>query len=86
MAGSWTTCAVGEAHRTYPLIVCYSHCLNLHENDAFSCGTPGDGQLERMGDHFSGFAWAVGTQRIDAAEALLDQIEDRVLELKRTHV
>lgn len=86
--GSWTTCAVGEAHLAHPEVVSYSDCAGVnHIPDAvLGCGCPTDKKLERLGDHLSGFMWAVRLGRMDTAEALLDQIEDRVLELKRAHV
>lgn len=74
---SWTTCAVGEQWRLHPLVVRMS--------DECECCRPQpyDPDLGRLGGGPDGFGMAVCHQDIDRAEALLDQIEDRVLTLKR---
>jgi len=86
-ATSWTTCAVGEQHRHYPSVVLYSDCRE-HETTSIGCGCPDDVPLLHFGDngHPAGFAYAVSINDFRGAENALDQIEDRVLELKRAHV
>lgn len=72
----WASCAVGEQHRLYPLIVRYEW------------DEPRDGQLYTLGLGGStrkGFAFAVDENLFDLADQRLDQIEDRVLQLKREY-
>lgn len=73
-AESWVTCAVGEHHAAMPTVVVYTagHVLDYEE--------PGDGQLLDLGGDFYD---AIFEDDFDAAEKLLDAIEDRVLQLKR---
>ena len=71
----WETCAVGEQHAAHPLVV---HVCNK-ERGGYS---PNDPVLRNLGG-VGGFCGAVLLDRVDRADVLLDQIEDRVLELKR---
>jgi hypothetical protein len=84
-AGSWTTCVVGEVHQAHPLVVRYGECVGTC-GGMDGCGWPLDKTFEVLGDDLYGFAQAVKVGNVDRAEALLDQIEDRVLELKRADV
>ena len=80
-AGEWLTCAVGEHHAQYPDVVIYE------KHWAFPAPAliPADFALNVLGGNGShcGFSDAVGRNDFDLAEQLLDQIEDRVLCLKR---
>src|SRR5688572_8829656 len=70
----WTTCAVGEQHDLHPTVVVgIDHVFH---------GGPADGTLGVLGS-LCCFQGAVNRDDFDAAELYLDQIEDRVLELKR---
>ena len=75
---SWQTCAVGEQHAAMPFVVLYGE----RWSGLSGCG-PVDDTLWRLGGTESGFGRAVQDHQFDAAEELLDQIEDRVLQLKR---
>lgn len=76
-AGGWDTCAVGEQRAQHPLVVTYRF-------DALSrAGWPADHDLYMLGGVKGGFFSAVLTDNIALAERRLDEIEDRVLELKR---
>ena len=70
---SWLTCAVGEQHRQHPDVVIY---LGLD-------GGPQDLNLFLLGGGGDGFATAVSQDDFGRADEILDQIEDRVLQLKR---
>ena len=86
--GSWLTCAIGEQHAAHPDVVVYS--------DETPYGGPVDGVLRTLGGPPwaplpappppCGFNEAVVLNAVDLAEDLLDQIEDRVLQLKREQV
>ena len=72
---SWTTCAVGEQGRQIP---------NVATMDYY--GDPVDSTLWHLGNTLEspgGFGWAVEHDRVALAEQRLDEIEDRVLQLKR---
>ena len=70
---SWCTCAVGEQLALYG-----------EEVVMFLEGGPADPTLWRLGaSRTPGFGQAVERNDFDAAERLLDAIEDRALELKR---
>jgi hypothetical protein len=73
---SWATCAVGEQHHALPTVVRL---------------VPMDPVLEELGEangrprpnRVLGFGWAVLRDDFDLADQRLDEIEDRVLQLKR---
>ena len=72
-ACSWLTCAVGEQRASLPQVVIYVNGV-----------APEDDVLAHLGSDFgTGFAWAVSRADFGLAERILDQIEDRVLQLKR---
>lgn len=73
-AAMWHTCAVGEQHALHPEVVRYGERWE----------GPEDYKLTALGSSMvDGFAVAVGRNDFNRAEALLDLIEDRVLQLKR---
>jgi hypothetical protein len=72
-AASWMTCAVGEQRHAHPDVVV------ALQPDSWVFD-PIDRELYTLGVRFPR---AVLTHDVDAAERLLDQIEDRVLALKR---
>lgn len=82
MAQSWHTCAVAEQHDMMPHVV-VRHSETEH--------APVDPVLAQLGcfetilgmERTYGFAHAVTMHDVDRAEVLLEQIEDRVLQLKR---
>lgn len=69
-ANHWYACAVGEHREAVPLRV------TLHDGEP----VPLDHDLRRMGLEFG---VRVGRHDIDGAERLLEQIENRALQLKR---
>jgi hypothetical protein len=69
----WSTCAVGEQHAALPQVV-------LYEQDQDEISGPVDETLHILGNDFSK---AVVLNLFDPAMAVLEAIEDRVLELKR---
>ncbi len=73
LAESWHTCAIGEQHQQLPDVVVYMP-------DSDKTASPDDPHLCRLGHDFYR---TVMRGCADDAEALLDQIEDRVLQLKR---
>lgn len=77
-ARRWATCAVGEQHALHPEVVVY-----LPPDGVFTSPYPADPVLLLLGDNHEGFCAAVDDQDVDRAAKLLEQIEDRVLELKR---
>jgi hypothetical protein len=78
-AAKWSTCAVGEQHAALPDVVLY-----VPPEQGYSA-YPLDTQLMQLGSECpDGFSWAVQKDDIAGAESLLDRIEDRVLELKRS--
>ena len=73
---SWLTCGVGEQRVKHPEVVLY---VDESEN-----GGPVDKRLYVLGgDSQSGFGFAVFHDNFSLAETRLDEIEDRVLQLKR---
>ena len=79
-AASWLTCAVGEQHAALPEVVVY-----ISSGPGSAVPMPADATLFRLGAA-SGFNGAVNCGDFDAAERLLDAIEDRALQLKREGV
>ena len=76
--GSWLTCAIGEQSAMYPELMLVRKADMLH-----GC-IPEDPRLFTLGKcEMGGFGWAVRMNQPILALDLLDQIEDRVLELKR---
>lgn len=71
---SWQTCAVGEQHALYPEIVIYQPAEVRHGEG------PTDAVLSRLGSMFGDL---VHEGYASEAGMVLDQIEARVLELKR---
>lgn len=69
-AALWNRCAVGEQAAAHPLVVRMTGW----------CGRPDDDQLYRLGTEFSR---AIEADDRALALEILDQIEDRVLTLKR---
>ena len=67
-AARWSTCAVGEHVRCHPALIKLEY------------GLPVDVELGRLGTIF--FAAVLGNDAL-RAEAALDRIDDRVLEIKR---
>lgn len=74
-ACSWETCAVGEQRGKHPDTVRF-HPVPYSSPIDTVLGTLGSSMVE-------GFAVSVGRNDFDAADDILDAIEDRVLELKR---
>ncbi len=68
---SWCLCAVGEHHAAHPTIVRYTRGSRARPKD------------DRLADWGSRFSEAIYTNNFARAELLLNQIEDRVLTLKR---
>lgn len=75
LANEWATCAVGEAATQHPCVV-----MMIRESERAWNDGPEDETLNRLG--FS-FQWAIGNNDRARALAILDQIDDRVLALKR---
>lgn len=83
-ARSWGRCVVGKMHEQYPEVVRYK------EKDGFvlvpngelmkAIGRPVDSILRALGTKFSS---AIEKDDLKWADQLLDEIDDRVLELKR---
>lgn len=73
-AWSWHTCAVAEQNHRMPGVVVWVEALGVRAR-------PADQDLREWG---SDFPWAVDNDEFDGAEHLLDQIEDRALELRRS--
>ena len=71
-ASRWSTCPVGEQHTGHPMVVVWGN----------GAPWPEDPFLEALGD-FRGFDGAVQRDNVAAAWTLLDQIEDRVRQLRR---
>lgn len=70
LAGNWDRCAVGEQRSVLPFVVlCTSLLLG-----------PDDDTLNELGRRFYA---AIKAGDIAEAERLLDEIEDRILEMKR---
>ena len=72
LAGSWSTCAVGEQRQMHPGLISVE--LDMPER------APKDEILKSLGNHFY---MLISDGQIRDAEMVLDKIEDRVLELKR---
>lgn len=73
-AWAWSTCAVGEQHAAAPDVVVYIPGRYVYVR------VPLDPTLSKLGAEFTA---VVSGNRLSEAEAILDQIDDRVLELKR---
>jgi hypothetical protein len=72
-AESWPTCKVGEEHSTHPEL----ELLGISPRGGLGCYWD---ELANLGGHFN---FAVQADFVDAAEKLLDRIEDLVLVRKR---
>lgn len=82
LAVDWATCAVGEQHAAYPTVVVYTNCV-LPYYGAAHRSQPVDPVLHRLGGEFP---HALILQNVARANEILDEIEDRVLQLKRGDV
>ena len=71
---SFKTCLVGEQHERFPEVVHYTF---LGVPGLFEIPRPEDLSLRRLGVE------VVTCRTVAATEAILDQVEDRVLQLKR---
>ena len=84
-AGLWATCAVGEQHAALPSVVVYAHDEPV-DGVLLSLGgyhgrlPDGSFDLFAEGDRF---LRAISDNDFAMADRCLDQIEDRVLQLKR---
>ena len=74
LAGEWSTCAVGEQCQAYPGLIRFVDVSRAEWN------RPEDNVLFYLGVKLPEL---LSEGRARAAENVLDQIEDRVLELKR---
>ena len=82
-AEMWATCAVGEQRGLYPEVVIYSNPLTTIES------SPLDFLLSELGHNFyHELSNQINTKTYDYSHAkdILDQIEDRVLQLKREKI
>ena len=78
LARGWTTCAVGEQHAKFPDVVLFSDfCAGLGHRPL---AIPEDPILDDLGRDFY---LAIAACKKEQAHAILTQIEDRVLVLKR---
>lgn len=78
LAADWATCAVGEQRLIHPLVV----KMPTNPRGPWWVGRPEDDVLMDLGCA-DGFYDAVRRHAYRKADRILDQIEDRVLQLKR---
>ena len=75
LAGSWSTCAVGEQRQAHPDLI------RFIDDTLAEWNRPEDNVLFYLGVRLPEL---LSEGRVRDAENVLDQVEDRVLELKRT--
>ena len=85
-AVGWSTCAVGEAHAAHPLVVTFWHTwsewVEFYNARGVGLTGPTDRLLGKLGLQFDD---AVAAHNVPEAARVYHAIQDRVLELKRTH-